>query len=80
MTHCRRVEVKADWYYSAFRARVRRVGEPYYPYNKAVRMILKPLDLRSPVVHVIVPTIVFAARHLYPTHGVRVMSSVREFR
>jgi hypothetical protein len=51
--------------YKAFRAHVRRVGEQYYPYNMAVRMILKPLNLRSPVVHVIVPPLVFAARHLF---------------
>jgi hypothetical protein len=51
--------------YNVFRAHVRRVGRQYYPYNMAVRMMLKPLELRSPVVRVIVPPIVFAARLVF---------------
>jgi hypothetical protein len=51
--------------YHAYRAHVRRVGGQYYPYNMAVRMMLKPLELRPQVVQVIVPPIVFAARHLF---------------
>jgi hypothetical protein len=51
--------------YNEFRARVRDAGKRYYPYNMAVRMMLKPLELRPPVVRAIVPPIVFAARHLF---------------
>ena len=50
--------------YNEFSAHVRRVGRQYYPYNMAVRMILKPLELRPLVVRMIVPPIVFATRHL----------------
>ena len=51
--------------YNEFRDHVRRVGKQYYPYNMAVRMMLRQLELRSPVTQVIVPPIVFAARHLF---------------
>ena len=48
--------------YSAFRASARRLAKQHYPYSMAVRMMLKPLELSSPVIRVIVPPIVSATQ------------------
>jgi hypothetical protein len=44
--------------YRAFRARARLLARHHYPVSMAVRMLLKPLELSSPVVRVIVPPLV----------------------
>jgi hypothetical protein len=51
--------------YNAFRARARDLAKRHYPFNMALRMILKPLDLSPPVIRVIVPPIVSAARFFF---------------
>jgi hypothetical protein len=48
--------------YRRFRANVRGLARRYYPWNMAVRMILRPLELKPQVVRMIVPPIVSAAR------------------
>jgi hypothetical protein len=50
--------------YAEFRAHVWRSAGHHYPYNMAVRMLLKPLELNPTVVRGIVPPIVFATRLL----------------
>jgi len=50
--------------YEAFRARIRKLAKRHYPYDMAVRMLLKPLALSAPIVRVIVPPIISAARFL----------------
>jgi hypothetical protein len=51
--------------YDAFRARVRHLAKRHFPYDMAVRMMLKPLELSPPVVRVIAPPIISAARFLF---------------
>lgn len=51
--------------YHAFRARVRILAKQHYPFDMAVRMMLKPLELSSPVVRAIVPPIVSTAQFLF---------------
>jgi hypothetical protein len=50
--------------YTAFRASGRRLAKQHYPYSMAVRMMLKPLELSSPITRMIVPPIVSAAQFL----------------
>lgn len=51
--------------YEAFRAATRQLARRYYPHDMAVRMMLKPLELRPTVTRMIVPPMVSAARFLF---------------
>ncbi len=48
--------------YAAFRAHCGMLCKRYYPYEMGVRMVLKPLALPAPVVRIVVPPTVMAAR------------------
>jgi hypothetical protein len=48
--------------YDEFRARARLLAMRHYPFDMAVRMMLKPLELSPPVVRAIVPPIVSTAQ------------------
>jgi hypothetical protein len=51
--------------YEAFRAATRQLAKRYYPHDMAIRMMLKPLDLRPTVTRMIVPPMVSAAKLLF---------------
>jgi hypothetical protein len=51
--------------YDQFRASFRRIGRNSFPFQMAVKMILKPLDLSPPVGRVVQPAVVTTARILF---------------
>jgi hypothetical protein len=51
--------------YDEFRASFRRLGRTTFPYEMAVKMILKPLDLSPPLGRVVQPAIETTARFLF---------------
>ena len=51
--------------YDNFRANARALAKHHYPYDMAVRMILKPLDLSPPVTRIVLPPMVSATRLLF---------------
>jgi hypothetical protein len=51
--------------YDKFRASFRRIGRTTFPYEMAVKMILKPLDLSPPVGRVVQPAVETTARFLF---------------
>ncbi len=51
--------------YDKFRASFRRIGRTAFPYEMAVKMILKPLDLSVPVGRVVQPAVETTARFLF---------------
>lgn len=51
--------------YNAFCIRVRNLAKRHYPYDMAVRMMLKPLELSPPVVRGIVPPIISAVQFFF---------------
>ncbi len=51
--------------YDKFRASFRRIGRSNFPYEMAVKMILKPLDLSAPVGRVVQPAVETTARFLF---------------
>ena len=51
--------------YDDFRASFRRIGRTNFPYEMAVKMILKPLDLSAPVGRVVQPAVETTARFLF---------------
>src|SRR6185437_7119457 len=51
--------------YDAFRASFRRIGRAAFPYEMAVKMILKPLDLSPPLGRVVQPAVETTARFLF---------------
>jgi hypothetical protein len=51
--------------YDAFRASFRRIGRTLFPYEMAVKMILKPLDLSPPVGRFVQPAVETTARFLF---------------
>jgi hypothetical protein len=51
--------------YDEFRASFRRIGRTTFPYEMAVKMILKPLDLSAPVGRVVQPAVETTARFLF---------------
>jgi hypothetical protein len=51
--------------YDEFRASFRRLGRTTFPYEMAVKMILKPLDLSGPLGRVVQPAVETTARFLF---------------
>ena len=51
--------------YDEFRASFRRIGRTAFPYEMAVKMILKPLDLSPPLGRVVQPAVETTARFLF---------------
>ena len=51
--------------YDEFRASFRRIGRTTFPYEMAVKMILKPLDLSAPLGRVVQPAVETTARFLF---------------
>jgi len=51
--------------YDEFRASFRRIGRTIFPYEMAVKMILKPLDLSAPLGRVVQPAVETTARFLF---------------
>ena len=51
--------------YDKFRASFRRIGRTLFPYEMAVKMILKPLDLSPPVGRFVQPAVETTARFLF---------------
>lgn len=51
--------------YDKFRASFRRIGRAAFPYEMAVKMILKPLDLSPPLGRVVQPAVETTARFLF---------------
>ena len=51
--------------YEAFRTATGQLAKKFYPHDMAVRMMLKPLELRPTVTRMIVPPMVSAARLLF---------------
>ena len=51
--------------YDEFRASFRRLGRTTFPYEMAVKMILKPLDLAAPVGRFVQPAVETTARFLF---------------
>jgi len=51
--------------YDEFRASFRRIGRSAFPYEMAVKMILKPLDLSPPLGRVVQPAVETTARFLF---------------
>jgi len=51
--------------YDEFRASFRRIGRTLFPYEMAVKMILKPLDLSPPLGRVVQPAVETTARFLF---------------
>jgi hypothetical protein len=51
--------------YDEFRASFRRMGRTTFPYEMAVKMILKPLDLSGPLGRVVQPAVETTARFLF---------------
>lgn len=51
--------------YDKFRASFRRIGRKAFPYEMAVKMILKPLDLSPPVGRVAQPALEYTTRYLF---------------
>jgi hypothetical protein len=51
--------------YDEFRASFRRLGRTTFPYEMAVKMILKPLNLAAPVGRVVQPAVETTARFLF---------------
>jgi hypothetical protein len=51
--------------YDEFRASFRRIGRTLFPYEMAVKMILKPLDLSPPVGRFVQPAVETTARFLF---------------
>jgi hypothetical protein len=51
--------------YDEFRASFRRMGRTTFPYEMAVKMILKPLDLSAPLGRVVQPAVETTARFLF---------------
>jgi len=51
--------------YDKFRASFRRIGRKAFPYEMAVKMILKPLDLSAPLGRVVQPTLEYTTRYLF---------------
>lgn len=54
-----------DERYDEFRASFRRIGKETFPYEMAVKMILKPLDLSPPLGRVVQPTLEYTTRLLF---------------
>jgi hypothetical protein len=51
--------------YDKFRASFRRIGQKAFPYEMAVKMILKPLDLSPPVGRFAQPALEYTTRYLF---------------
>jgi hypothetical protein len=51
--------------YDKFRASFRRIGKKTFPYEMAVKMILKPLDLSPPFGRVAQPALEYTTRYLF---------------
>ena len=51
--------------YDKFRASFRRIGRKAFPYEMAVKMILKPLGLSPPLGRVVQPTLEYTTRYLF---------------
>jgi len=51
--------------YDKFRASFRRIGRKAFPYEMAVKMILKPLNLSPPVGRVAQPALEYTTRYLF---------------
>jgi hypothetical protein len=51
--------------YDKFRASFRRIGRRAFPYEMAVKMILKPLGLSAPLGRVVQPTLEYTTRYLF---------------
>jgi hypothetical protein len=58
-------EVFTEEAYDQFRASFRRIGRTAFPYEMAVKMILKPLDLSPPVGRFVQPAVETTARFLF---------------
>lgn len=54
-----------DERYDEFRASFRRIGKDSFPYEMAVKMMLKPLDLNASVGRVVQPTLEYTTRFLF---------------
>jgi hypothetical protein len=58
-------EAYTDAEYDKFRASFRRIGRKAFPYEMAVKMILKPLGLSPPIGRVAQPALEYTTRYLF---------------